>query len=84
MNELKSILSQMCDNYELGFITSHEFLMQYMDILRMFGAHKCLEDKMSEMLNDLASGIVCMLRDENKGNNMIEFFGKLWQKPENN
>lgn len=68
-------IRQMVENYHMGFISSHDFLCQYTDFLRQFGAHKCIEDKISEQLNNLADDIINMLSCGNKYNNMIEHHG---------
>lgn len=65
----------MVENYEQGFISPMEFLMQYKNFLQFFGAHKCIEDKMNDALNDLASGVAKMLKNGNENNNQIENFG---------
>lgn len=72
---MKEMVKQMCDNLLMGFITPHEFLLQYADLLRFFGAHKCVEDKMSELLQDFALDVANMLMTENVENNMIEHYG---------
>lgn len=68
-------IKMMLENYELGFISSMDFLSQYKNILQLFGAHKCIEDKMNEALSDLANGIFKMLKSGNETNNQIENFG---------
>lgn len=72
---MKEMIRQMCENYRMGFITSHEFLMQYSDTLRFLGANKCVEDKISELLEPFASAVADMLMSDNSEYNMIEHYG---------
>ncbi|UKK61139.1 hypothetical protein L6468_08990 [Prevotella communis] len=74
-NPLKKELFTMAENLEMGFISPLEFLLQYGDILRALGAEKCLNDKMSEILEPLATSIAAMVKKGNVNNNQIENFG---------
>ena len=72
---MTEMIKMMCENYQMGFITSHEFLLQYSDILRSLGANKCVEDKMDELLEPFASAVAEMLMKGNPESNMIEHYG---------
>lgn len=72
---MKEEILMMVQNYELGFISPLEFLLQYRDYLQILGAHKCVEDKINETLSDLAGDVAKMLKSGNAKNNMIEHHG---------
>ena len=71
MEEIKKLI----ENREMGFISTLDFLMTYYAILRSLGAHKCLEDKMCEILEDFEGDIIHMLKTGNATNNQIEAHG---------
>lgn len=54
MEEIKEIKK----NYEMGFISSHEFLCEYADVLSKLGAQGELIDAMNTVLAPLADFIV--------------------------
>ena len=54
MEEIKEIKK----NYEMGFISSHEFLCEYIDVLAELGAQGELIDAMNTVLALLADFIV--------------------------
>ncbi len=70
MKELKEIAS----NYQMGFISPTEFLMQVKDFLHFAGAEKCLTDKMDESLLPLADFMCGILTSSNKDYKRIEDF----------
>ena len=71
MNEIKELIEQ----YEMGFISPVDFLRRYVAILQFFGAHKCVEDKVNELLHDFTEDVVKMLKSGNATNNQIEAHG---------
>ena len=52
---------QLIQNYRLGFITSYEFIYQYMDFLWSLGAGQPLADVMNLECRDLADYLVGIL-----------------------
>ena len=54
MEEIKEIKK----NYEMGFISSHEFLCEYADVLSKLGAQGELIDAMNTALAPLADFVV--------------------------
>lgn len=54
MEEIKTIK----ENYEMGFITSYEFLCQYADVLARLGASGELCNAMNTVLAPLADFVV--------------------------
>ena len=52
---------QLIQNYRLGFITSYEFIYQYMDFLWSLGVGQPLADVMNLECRDLADYLVGIL-----------------------
>lgn len=60
MEEIKEIKK----NYEMGFISSHEFLCEYAGVLSKLGAQGELIDAMNTVLAPLADFIVKDITDK--------------------
>lgn len=53
MEKLAQQIADLQHNYEMGFVTPAEFVMEYLYILQRLGAG----DKLSAMVNDMMRGL---------------------------
>ena len=56
------IIKDIVKNYQMGFITSYEFIQQYMDVLKLLGADKELSDTWNGLCEPLAQHL-CKIVD---------------------
>lgn len=62
-----TMINEIVTNYKLGFITSQEFIGQYIDVLNLVGAGDVLSDKMNEVCQPLAQYLVNIVEKKERG-----------------
>lgn len=61
-NSFNNLIGDLINNYQMGFITSHEFLCKYLDLLSQFQASRVLRNLMDEALRPLANDVISCVR----------------------
>ena len=73
---MKEEIERICNNYEMGFISPLEFLMEVKEILRLFGADEVIDRKLSEVTAPFADYVKMIVSTGNNARVNISDFGK--------
>lgn len=60
---MRKEISNMVENYEMGFISPMELLNQFSDLLSFFGSNKELYDKINDLVYPLANFVAQKLKE---------------------